>query len=67
MTFEFDETESFKYVRVVQDEEYPDCPYCMQINQLELYGKKTDDGFDSEVDESDESVSIIGKVNKRDY
>ena len=60
-TYEFPETESFKYIRFALDEEYPGCPRCMQVNQLELYGTTTDDTFTQE-DDNDESVSIIGKV-----
>jgi hypothetical protein len=60
-TYEFPETDSFTYIRLVLDEEYPGCPRCMQINQLELYGKTTDAIFNREED-SDESVSIIGKI-----
>ena len=62
-TYEFPQTESFRYIRFVMDEEYPGCPKCMQVNQLELYGSKTDSYFSSfENDENDESISIIGKV-----
>ena len=36
--FEFQETEPFEYVRIVQDEPWPGCLFCMQINQVEFYG-----------------------------
>ena len=65
-TYEFPKTEEFRYVRLIQVEEKPNCPICMQINQLELYGDLIDSafgGFDAE--ENDESVSIIGKVRSR--
>ena len=62
-TYEFPETQPFKYIRFILDEEYPGCPKCMQLNQVELYGKTTDSIFSSyENDDNDESVSIIGKV-----
>ena len=67
MTYEFPMTESFNFIRFVQDEPYPDCPYCMQINQIELYGTMSDSqnglsSYDNE--DNDESVSIIGKLNR---
>ena len=62
-TFEFPLTESFKYVRLIQDEEYPGCPICMQLNQIEFYGELVESRFSQDTDENDESVSIIGKVN----
>ena len=69
MTYEFKEaTKSYRIVRLVQDEEYPNCPFCMQINQVELYGttKSSSDIFDTEdYIENDESVSIIGKIDRR--
>ena len=63
-TYEFPMTESFNYVRIYLDEPKPGCPNCMQINQVELYGElsNTDNHFDN--DDTDESISIIGKVKK---
>ena len=62
-TYEFDETPSFKYIRFAMDGEYPGCPKCLQINQIELYGTRTDSIFTTyEEEDNDESVSIIGKV-----
>ena len=64
-TYEFPQTESFKFIRFIQDEEYPGCPKCLQINQIELYGTTTDSYIFSDMgeeEENDESVSIIGKV-----
>ena len=67
--FDFPETEPFKYIRLIMDEEYPGCQKCLQINQLELYGRLID-SFDTFGDydindvESDESVSIIGKIKR---
>ena len=58
-------TEPFRYLRIVQDEQKPNCPFCMQINQVEFYGKTIDEyGVDSDFNsgDEDESVSIIGKI-----
>ena len=65
-TYEFPETQYFNFVRILLTEEYPHCPYCMVINEIDLYGSTTDSyDFFEESDENEESVSIIGKV-KRD-
>ena len=59
-TYEFKKSEAFRYIRFVQDEERPGCPYCMQINQIEFYGDVVDSLFDGEVDDdNDDSISII--------
>ena len=65
-TYEFPITEPFKYIRFVQDENYPGCPFCMQINQIEFYGEvlKGDYSYFGE-NEDEEAVSIIGKINNR--
>ena len=65
-TYEFDLSESFNIVRFVMDEGYPGCPKCLQINQIELYGERVNSDFDSYENEEDneESISIIGRVNK---
>ena len=65
-TFDFPRTQEFQYVRIIQDEEWPGCPKCLQLNQIELYGDTIDGQFyDSfEGDDNEESVSIIGKVRK---
>ena len=63
-TFDFPETEAYKHIRFVQDEEYPGCPFCMQVNQIELYGTTYNSlDFDAnDMDGNDESISIIGKI-----
>ena len=63
-TFELEkETEPFTYFRLVLDEEYPNCKRCMQVNQIEFYGKVVNRGITSYSDnEDDESISIIGRV-----
>ena len=65
-TYEFPETESFKFVRFVLEEQIPHCLQCMQINQIEFYGHTIDtfSSFYVENEENEESVSIIGKVRK---
>ena len=65
-TYEFNhETEPFQYVRLVQDEPFPSCQHCMVINEIEFYGV-TVNSFNSfeDSDETEESISIIGKVRK---
>ena len=64
-TYDFPMTESFTFVRIVQDEPRPGCPLCMQLNQVELYGETVDSKFADQSfdgDDNDESVSIIGKI-----
>ena len=62
-----DNSRSFRFIRFRMDQQWPGCPFCMQINQFELYGETihslyTDDLDNEEFEE--ESVSIIGKVRK---
>ena len=61
-TYDLPQTENFRFIRFKIDEEKPNCPKCLQINQIELYGELLNsyDSFESENNE--ESVSIIGKV-----
>ena len=64
-THEFDQTNSYTYIKFMLDEEFPGCPRCMQLNQLELYGETTDTFLSmASEDDNDESVSIIGKVKQ---
>lgn len=64
-TYEFSKTKLFKYVRFVNDEEYPGCSLCLQLNQIDFYGETTQSQFiDVEFDENEESVSIIGKLKR---
>ena len=67
-TFELkDKPSPYTYFRFVLDEEYPGCITCMQINQIELYGETvTSSLYSSFTDDNDddESISIIGRVNK---
>ena len=67
-TYDFPETRSYNYVRFVLDEQWPGCPKCMQINQIELYGTTVDSYYSSyeqfDSDENDETISIIGKVKR---
>ena len=68
-TFELErESAPFTYFRFVLDEEWPYCQKCMQINQIELYGKTVSfsyDLYDDNPDE-DESISIIGRIRRNE-
>ena len=66
-TFELAEMSSpYRYFRFVLDEEWPNCPKCMQINQIEFYGETVSSQYASYSDSSDddESISIIGRIKK---
>ena len=66
-TFNFPQTESFNFIRFVLDEEWPGCPKCMQINQIELYGDLYDSLYSYSNEDNypdEESISIIGKIKK---
>ena len=66
-TYDFEQTTSYRYIKFKLDEEYPGCPKCLQLNQLELYGETTDSFVSMHgEDDGDESVSIIGKVKRYD-
>ena len=64
-TFTFEKTVPFKFLRLHMDEPLPGCPLCMQINEIQIFGE-TISSFDSfeEADENEESVSIIGKIQR---
>ena len=68
-TYEFTQTSPYSYIRFHMDEERPGCPKCIQLNQIELYGKLMKSeypyltSYDNE-EENEESISIIGKVRK---
>ena len=65
--YSFKQTERFRFIRFVQDEPYPGCEHCMAINKFEIYGNVFSSGYFNEdigADETDESVSIIGRVEK---
>ena len=64
VTYSFEKTEGFRYIRFVQEKEYPYCPKCMQLNQFELYGETfSSPNFENlDDDENEDSVSIIGKI-----
>ena len=66
--YTFPQTEKFRFIRFVQDEPYPKCAHCMTINKFELYGNVLNSGYfneGTEADEADETVSIIGRVEKK--
>ena len=64
--YEFKKTQPFTFIRFVMDQERPGCIPCMQLNQMELYGNVVDGGYsyNSDSDDNEESVSIIGRVEK---
>lgn len=64
VTFDFEMSEAYTFIRVFQDEEYPGCSLCMAINQIDLYGTTVDESNSITDDGEDESVSIIGKVDR---
>ena len=68
-TYEFSITKSYRYIKLVQDEPYPNCLHCMSINQIEFYGEVVNSLFDYDVsdDDNDEPVSIIGKINRNEF
>ena len=57
--------EAYKYIRIIQDQPWPGCNFCICLNKFELYGKVDMQFYDSDAD-ADEDVSIIGKVTKND-
>lgn len=61
--YELNTKESYQYIRIVEEEPLPGCKFCMQINQIELYGDSYE-MLDYQTEDNDESVSIIGKVRK---
>ena len=64
-TFSFSNNKSYKFIRIIQDEPQPRCWYCMDISRLEIYGDyNNDEYFSIDETDSDEEVSIIGKVTQ---
>ena len=65
-TYDIDIQDSFKYIRLESQEAYPGCPFCIQINEIQLYGEviQSFDSYEYDSDESEEAVSIIGKIAK---
>ena len=65
-TFELEQKETFRFLKFVMDEQRPGCVSCMQINQFEVYGETINSldkfGYDSDEEDNEESISIIGKV-----
>ena len=57
----------FTYLRLVLDEEWPNCLKCMQVNQIEFYGRTVNSAYGySENADDEESISIIGRVKKNE-
>lgn len=64
-TFELNKkSEYFTFIRFVLDDYWPGCLKCMQVNQIELYGDATNSASLDSSDDDEESISIIGRVNK---
>ena len=62
-SYKVETTEAYEYVRLIQDNPWPGCNYCICLNKLELYGDVTGASYAYSDDiDSDETVSIIGKV-----
>ena len=68
ITYSFDETSAYRFVRFVLDEVPKGCNFCLQLNQIQLYGETENVGeYSSSIDLSDdESVSIIGRVEREE-
>ena len=54
--------ESFEFIRLIQDEPWPGCHFCICLNKIELYGSSTDSEHFYSLDDNEDSVSIIGKL-----
>lgn len=67
-TFEIKTPAPYVYYRLMFDEEWPGCPKCMQVNQVELYGESISSGYlpIGDAGDDDESISIIGRIKKDD-
>ena len=65
-TFELQQqSQPYRFLRFVLDEEKPGCQKCMQINQMEFYGEVIPyNDFSSYEDDNEESISIIGKIKR---
>ena len=63
-TFTFAKTEPFNFLKLQMDEPYPGCPSCLQINEVEFYGETVNSlSYYDDLTDSEESVSIIGKIS----
>jgi hypothetical protein len=67
-TYKFETNEPCRFVRFVSDEPWPNCPFCIQINQIEFYGDVMAASAlsSSDSDEDDETVSIIGRLGQHE-
>ena len=63
-TYEFEMSEPFTYLKIQLDERFPECPFCMTINEVDFYGEVLGsyDIDDQDYEDTDESISIIGKI-----
>ena len=65
--YKFDKVEEFTFVRLVLDKQRQYCENCFALNRFEIYGEAINGNGDyipDGEDEGDESVSIIGKINR---
>ena len=61
--YDIEAKESFEFLRIIQEQPWPGCNYCMCINKVQFYGKTVDGAYQStDEDDSDESISIIGRI-----
>ena len=61
-SFKISESGNYRFYRMIQDESQPNCWYCMDISRIELYGDLNTDQYNNIMIDSEEEVSIIGKV-----
>lgn len=56
---------TYSMFRLSQTEPWPDCPSCIFINKIELFGELLESEYSRpSIVDNDEEVSIIGKVHK---
>ena len=66
LTYEINNNEYYTFARVVLDEKAPGCDNCMVLNQVEIYGSVSESVYmETSEDNDEESISIIGKVNRK--
>ena len=53
---------SYKTIRLIQDESEKGCPTCIDLTKIEIYGDLNDENYIPDDLEDNEEVSIIGKV-----
>ena len=62
-TYDVKTDKEFSFIRIIQNEPWPGCEFCLCINKFEVYGTTVNGDYMIEKDfDDDESVSIIGKI-----